>query len=124
MANRQELIEKVAKRSGLPKRGVGIYLSILLEVIQLILARSGELKLAGFGTLKASDVPARKGINPFTRKNVTFAQGARISFKPGKPLKEAVLKGSYLTKVRERGKAKATPAKTAVAKPAPAMKSR
>jgi DNA-binding protein HU-beta len=119
MANRQELIEKVAKKSGLPKRGVGIYLSILLEVVQLILARSGELKLAGFGTLKASDVPARKGVNPFTKKAQTFAQGTRISFKPGKPLKEAVRKGSYLTKVREAGRAKA-----AAAKPTPAVKNR
>ena len=114
MANRKELIEKVAKRSNLPKRSVGIYLSILLEVIQLILARSGELKLPGFGTLKASDVPARKGINPFTKKNVTFAQGARISFKPGKPLKEAVQKGSFLAKARAAGKAK--PAVTKAAK--------
>ncbi len=54
MADRKKLIEKIAKKGNLPKPGAGIYLSILMEVIRLILARSGELKLPGFGTLKAS----------------------------------------------------------------------
>ena len=107
MSSREELIEKFAKEGNLPKRNAAVYLGILLEVIQLILARTGELKLPGFGTIKAKDVPERQGVNPLTGKEVTFAPGVRLSFKPGRPLKEAVLQGSFMAKARKARGAKA-----------------
>lgn len=120
MADRKELIEKIARKTSLPKRSVAVYLSIVLEVMQLILARSGELKLPGFGSLKATDVPARKGVNPFTKENTNFAEGVRISFKPGKPLKGSVQKGRFLAKTRAAKKPKPATAKPAAGKPAAA----
>jgi len=96
MSNRKELINKFAKKANVPKRNAAMYLGILLEVIQLILARTGEVKLPGFGTFKAKAVPERKGVNPLTGKKVTFAPGVRVSFKPGRPLKETVENGSFI----------------------------
>ena len=96
MSHRQELVAKFAKKANVSRRNAGVYLNILLDVIQLMLARKGELKLPGFGTFRAKAVPERKGINPLTGRKVTFSPGVRVSFKPGRPLKEKVEKGSFL----------------------------
>ena len=119
MSNREELIEKFSKKADIPKRNAGMYLAILLEVIQLILARTGELKLPGFGTFKAKDVPEREGINPLTGKKVTFARGVRLSFRPGRPLKDTILKGTFIAKaekteaeIKAKAKTKTSKAKT------------
>ena len=107
MSSRQELIEKFSKKANIPKRDAGAFLGILLEVIQLILARTGEVKLPGFGTFKAKDVPEREGINPLTGKKATFAPGVRLSFKAGRPLKEAMIKGTFIAKAGKTKAAKA-----------------
>jgi len=96
MSNRKEIMNKFAKKANIPKRNAAMYLGILLEVIQLILARTGEVKLPGFGSFRAKAVPERKGINPLTGKKTAFAPGVRVSFKPGKPLKETVENGSFI----------------------------
>jgi len=107
MSSRQELIEKFAKKANVPKRNAGVYLGIFLEVIQLILARSGELKLPGFGAFKARQTPEREGTNPLTKKKVTFAPGVRVSFKPGRPFKEGMLGGSFVAKAEKAASGKA-----------------
>jgi len=96
MSNRKEIINKVARKANVSKRSAAMYLEIVLEVIQLILARTGEVKLPGFGSFRAKALPERKGINPLTGKKTTFAPGVRVSFKPGKPLKETVENGSFI----------------------------
>ena len=108
MSSRQELIEKFAKKASVPKSNAGVYLQILLEVIQLILARTGEVKLPGFGTFKAKAVPERPGTNPLTGEKITFAPGVRLGFKAGRPLKEAVQKGSFIAKAGKPKPGKAT----------------
>ncbi|RLB32559.1 MAG: DNA-binding protein, partial [Deltaproteobacteria bacterium] len=45
---------------------------------------------------RAKAVPERKGINPLTGKKTAFAPGVRVSFKPGKPLKETVENGRFI----------------------------
>jgi DNA-binding protein HU-beta len=107
MSDRQELIEKFAKKANVSKRDTGEFLAIFLEVIQLILARTGEVKLPGFGTFKAKNFPEREGTNPLTGEKVTFAPGVRLSFKPGRPLKEAMMKGSFIAKAEKKRPAKA-----------------
>ena len=102
MSNRKEIVNKLAKKANIPKRNAAMYLGILLEVIQLILARTGEVKLPGFGSFRAKALPERKGINPLTGKKTTFAPGVRVSFKPGKPLKETVENGSFIKEKARR----------------------
>lgn len=108
MTDREEVITRFAKKAKLTKVDAGIYLSILLQVIQAILANKRALKLAGFGSFKVNPVPERKGINPLTGEKATFAPGVRVNFKPGQPLKEAVA---------EKVLAKTTRAKTGMQKP-------
>jgi DNA-binding protein HU-beta len=97
MSSREELITKFSKKANVPKRSAAECLSILLEIIQQILTRTGEVKLPGFGTFKAKTVPEREGINSLNGKKVTFAAGVRIGFKAGKPLKQGMLKGSFVS---------------------------
>ena len=79
MSSRQELVEKFAKGANIPERSAGVYLAIILEVIQAVLARTGEVKIPGFGAFKTRAVPEREGINPLTGEKATFAPGVRVS---------------------------------------------
>ena len=101
MSSRKELIEKFAKKADVPKGNAGLYLQLFLEVIQLILARTGEVKLPGFGTFKARNVPGREGVNPLTGERITFEPGVRLGFKAGRPLKDAVRKGTFIAKAQK-----------------------
>jgi DNA-binding protein HU-beta len=96
MSDREELIDKFSKEANIPKSSAAEFLSILLQIIQQVLIRTGEVKLPGFGTFKAKAVPEREGVNPLNGEKITFAAGVRIGFKAGKPLKEAMLNGSFI----------------------------
>lgn len=98
MSSREELITKFSTKANIPKRSAGEYLGILLEILQMILIRTGEVKLPGFGTFKAKAVPEREGINPLNGEKVTFAAGVRIGFKAGRPLKESMMNGTFIAK--------------------------
>ena len=96
MSQRREIVDKFSRKAGVSKRDANLYLGILLEVIQLILSKKGVIKLPGFGTFRARAIPERKGINPLTGKKMTFSEGVRITFKPGRPLKDKVANGSFI----------------------------
>lgn len=104
MSERKEIIAKFSRKAGVSKVNAGVYLAMLLEIIQAILARTGEVKLPGFGTFKARAIPPREGVNPLTGEKTTFSPGVRVGFKPGRPLKEGVMKGSFLKGRLEREK--------------------
>jgi len=71
MANKQDLIAKVAEATELTKKG---------EKVQLI----------GFGNFEVRERAARKGRNPQTGKEITIAASKVPAFKAGKALKDAV----------------------------------
>lgn len=54
MSNRKELINKFARKANVSRRNAATY---LLEVIQLVLARTGEVKLPSFGTFRYGMAP-------------------------------------------------------------------
>ena len=92
MSSRKEIVARLARKGNVSKRDAASYLAIILEAIELILARTGKVKLPGFGNFHVTDIPARKGINPLTGKKTTFAPGVRVGFRPGRPLKDALTK--------------------------------
>ncbi|MBN1850681.1 MAG: HU family DNA-binding protein [Deltaproteobacteria bacterium] len=102
MSSREELITKFSKKANIPKRSAGDYLGILLELIKQVLIRTGTVKIPGFGSFKAKAVAERDGINPLTGEKVTFAPGVRIGFKAGKPLKEGMMKGTFIAKAKAK----------------------
>ena len=88
--SKTELVEAVASQSGLEKKQVNSVLDTLNEVIYKELKAGHEVVIPGLlklVTVKKPAVPAREGINPFTKEKTTFkAKPARHVIKP-RPLK-------------------------------------
>ena len=82
IANRERFLRryqgqlKEAVRRAVDKRGIR-------EIEQ-----GEEISLPGFGKFKAKDVAAREGRNPSTGETMTFAAQRKITFQPGKALKD------------------------------------
>lgn len=94
--SKTEFIDAVASESGLDKKQVNAVLEGLNGVIYKELKAENEVVIPGLVKLTAvrkPAVPARKGINPFTKEETTFkARPARTVIKPRplKALKDAV----------------------------------
>ena len=58
------------------------------------LARGEDVRIAGFGTFGTRNRPARTGRNPRTGESLNIAASTAPTFKPGKPLKDAVNAGN------------------------------
>lgn len=100
MANKRmsktEFVEAIAAESGLEKKQVNAVLDGLNGVVYKELKAQHEVVIPGLLKLTAVTkpaVPAREGINPFTKEPTTFkARPARKVIKPRplKALKDAV----------------------------------
>ena len=73
MANKQDLIAKVAEKTSLTKKD-----------------SAAAVELIGFGNFEIRGRAARKGRNPQTGKEITIAATKVPAFKAGKALKDAV----------------------------------
>lgn len=62
----------------------------VLEVIAQELSEGSVIKFMGFGVFTVKDVPERQGMNPQTGAPVTVKAHRKVTFKPGKLLKERI----------------------------------
>ena len=90
MANKAELVEKVAAKTNLTKKDVTANVEALFETIQETLSKGEKVQLIGFGTFEVRERAARKGRNPQTGKEIKIAASKVPGFKAGKALKDAV----------------------------------
>lgn len=90
--NKTELVEKIAKETGLTKKDTEAALKSFIEVVTNELSKSGEVSLIGFGTFTTAKRAARTGINPKTKEQIKIPASKSPKFKPGKALKDAVNK--------------------------------
>ncbi len=88
--NKSEIIEFMAKASGLTKTKTTEALSVMLKSISKSLKKGEPVTLVGFGTFKITKTKARKGRNPQTGKELQIKAGKRIKFVAGKGLKASV----------------------------------
>lgn len=94
--SKTELIEELASQSGLEKKQVSAVLDALNTLVYKELKADREVTIPGLlklTTVRKAAVPAREGINPFTKEPTTFkAKPARTIVKPRplKALKDAV----------------------------------
>lgn len=94
--SKTEFVEAIAKESGLDKKQVNAVLDGLNGVVYKELKSQNEVVIPGLLKLTAVTkpaVPAREGINPFTKEKTMFkARPARKVIKPRplKALKDAV----------------------------------
>ena len=90
--NKSELIEQIAKRSGLPLSGSRKALDALLETVGEVLASGDRVQLVGFGTFKVTERQAREGRNPQTGAVIQIPATKTPSFRAGAELKKTVNK--------------------------------
>lgn len=90
--NKSELVDAIAKDTGLTKKDSEAALKSVVETISKELAKGHEVSLIGFGTFAVGKRAARTGHNPKTGESIKIAASKCPKFKPGKALKDKVNK--------------------------------
>ena len=90
MANKAELIEKVAAATDLTKKDATAAVDAVFSTIHDALANGEKVQLIGFGNFEVRSRAERKGRNPQTGEEIEIPASKVPAFKPGKALKDAV----------------------------------
>ncbi len=90
--NKSELIDAMAKESGLSKKDAEKALKAFTETVTGALKKKDKVQLVGFGTFETKKRAARTGRNPQTGKEIKIKASTVPSFKAGKALKDTVNK--------------------------------
>lgn len=85
-----ELVDAVATKAELTKKGSAKAVDALFETIASTLSKEEKIQLIGFGTFEVRERAARTGRNPQTGEEMNIPASKVPAFKPGKELKEAV----------------------------------
>ncbi|MDO8499012.1 MAG: HU family DNA-binding protein [bacterium] len=87
---KNELIEKVAKKSYLTKRATTEAVNNTFGFIEDALTRGEKVVVSGFGTFLIRSRAARRGRNPQTGQTIQIPQKKLPGFTAGKTLKRKV----------------------------------
>ncbi len=85
-----ELIERIAKDTGISKGSAEKALNAVIEGIKQTLKKGNKVTLVGFGTFSVAKRKARKGRNPRTGETIKIAAQKSPKFRAGKALKDSV----------------------------------
>ena len=92
--NKSEIAGRVADRTGVGRSAAGDAVDAVFEAIGEALTRGEDARIVGFGTFGARSRPARTRRNPRSGESLNIAASTAPTFKPSKPLKDAVNEGS------------------------------
>ena len=88
--NKHELIDKIAKDTGLTKTHANAAVESFLDGIKRSLKKGDTITFVGFGTFKTSIRKARVARNPRTGEPIKIAKRRVPRFSAGKALKDLV----------------------------------
>ncbi len=88
--NKQDFVDKIAKRAGVTKREAKESIDTLFEEITKALKKGQRVTFVGFGTFSTRRRKARKGRNPKTGATINIKAKRVPKFSAGKALKNAV----------------------------------
>ncbi len=88
--NKVELINAVAKKTGLSKKDADKAVAAVIGSIEDALKAGEKVQLIGFGTFEVKERAARTGRNPQTGAAVKIAASKVPAFKAGAALKNAL----------------------------------
>jgi DNA-binding protein HU-beta len=88
--NKQELISKIAKDTGMTKTGAAAAVDSFIDGVVKTLRKGQSITFVGFGTFKTSNRKARTGRNPQTGAAVKIPKRRVARFSAGKALKDAL----------------------------------
>lgn len=90
MANKQDLIAKVAETAELSKKQAALVVNTVFDTISESLANGEKVQIIGFGGFDVRERAERKGRNPQTGAELVIPASKVPGFKAGKALKEVV----------------------------------
>jgi DNA-binding protein HU-beta len=88
--NKQELISKIAKDTGVTKTSAAAAVDSFIEGITKSLKKGEPVAFVGFGTFKTAQRKARTARNPQTGASILIPKRRVVRFSAGKALKQAV----------------------------------
>jgi DNA-binding protein HU-beta len=88
--NKQDLIAKISKDTGVTKTNAAAAVDSLLDGITRSLKKGEAITFVGFGTFKTSQRKARTARNPQTGAEIKIPKRRVVRFSAGKGLKTAV----------------------------------
>ena len=88
--NKEQLVERVAEKTGATKKDVADVLNSALELVSAALKKGEKVTLVGFGTFLVRKRKAREGRNPQTGAKIKIPAKRVPAFTAGKELKTAV----------------------------------
>ena len=90
MANKQDLIAKVAETAELSKKQAALAVNTVFDTISESLSNGEKVQIIGFGSFDVRERAERKGRNPQTGAELVIPASKVPGFKAGKALKEVV----------------------------------
>jgi DNA-binding protein HU-beta len=88
--NKNDLIQHLSDRSGLPKNDAAKAVDGVFDIITDALKKGDEVRLTGFGVFVVAQRKGGKGRNPQTGEEITIKASKQPRFRAGKQLKDAV----------------------------------
>ena len=88
--NKADIIEKVAKDTGITKVAAGAAVESIIDGITKALKKGHSVSFVGFGTFKSASRKARTARNPQTGAAIKIPKRRVARFTAGKALKAAV----------------------------------
>ncbi len=88
--NKAQLIDAIAKDSGLSKADAKKALDAFVKNTADALKSGDRVALVGFGSFAVSERSARTGRNPQTGKEIKIGAKKVVKFKPGSELSDSV----------------------------------
>ena len=88
--NKQEVVAKIAKDTGITKTSAAAAVDSLIGSITKSLKKGDSVSFVGFGTFKTSNRKARTARNPQTGAPIKIPKRRVARFSAGKALKQAV----------------------------------
>ncbi len=89
--NKTELVEVVAKQTGLTKKASREAIDAVTSAIVDSLANGDKVTLVRFGSFRVMTRKSRRGRNPQTGEEIQIPAKSVPKFEPGKNLREKVL---------------------------------
>lgn len=88
--NKNELINEVARKTGLSRREAEAGVQTMLDLISKEITRGRKVTLTGFGSFDVGKRQARSGVNPRTGKPIKIPATKMPRFKPSRIMREKI----------------------------------
>ncbi|HEX8155983.1 MAG TPA: HU family DNA-binding protein [Solirubrobacteraceae bacterium] len=87
---KSQLVDAVAARTDLTRKQASDALDAVLDTVEGVLSRGGEVSLSGFGKFTVAERAARQGVHPRTGEQMQIPATRVPKFTSGSSLKQAV----------------------------------